>query len=121
VIEGDLLITSGLGGTFPPGYPVGTIEEVASESGEPFLKISARPSAGLNRIREVLLIWPEPTGARLVEEGATDDESTRTPAPAEENVDAGIAADEPATIDAGDDDETPETVETAAAATEEAA
>ena len=41
VIEGDLLITSGLGGTFPPGYPVGTIEEVTSDSGEPFLQISA--------------------------------------------------------------------------------
>ncbi|MFQ5634067.1 MAG: rod shape-determining protein MreC [Gammaproteobacteria bacterium] len=63
VIEGDLLVTSGLGGTFPPGYPVGTIAEIASDSGQPFLTISATPAAGLNRIREVLLIWPEPTGA----------------------------------------------------------
>ncbi len=61
VIEGDLLVTSGLGGTFPPGYPVGTIEEVASEAGERFLRINATPAARLNRIREVLLIWPEPT------------------------------------------------------------
>jgi rod shape-determining protein MreC len=62
VIEGDLLVTSGLGGTFPPGYPVGVIKEVTGESGQPFLSISATPAAALNRIREVLLIWPDPTG-----------------------------------------------------------
>lgn len=81
VIEGDLLVTSGLGGTFPPGYPVGIIDEVSGESGQPFLSISATPSAGLNRIREVLLIWPEPSG--------TDPpESTAVSADGEEPVEA---------------------------------
>jgi rod shape-determining protein MreC len=60
VLEGDLLVTSGLGGTFPPGYPVGIVSQVSSDTGEPFLKITATPAAVLNRIREVLLIWPEP-------------------------------------------------------------
>jgi len=60
VQRGDLLVTSGLGGSFPAGYPVGVIDEVRSDTGQPFLNISARPSAALNRIREVLLIWPEP-------------------------------------------------------------
>ena len=67
VIEGDLLVTSGLGGTFPPGYPVGTIAEVTSEAGERFLRIIATPAARLNRIREVLLIWPEPTAGATPE------------------------------------------------------
>jgi rod shape-determining protein MreC len=58
VQDGDLLVTSGLGGTFPPGYPVGIVSDVQSEAGEPFLAISAEPSAALNRIREVLLIYP---------------------------------------------------------------
>ncbi len=58
VQPGDLLVTSGLGGSFPPGYPVGTITEVGSEPGEPFLSVSARPAARLGRVREVLLIWP---------------------------------------------------------------
>jgi rod shape-determining protein MreC len=58
VVEGDLLVTSGLGGVFPAGYPVGTVRAVDSETGEPFLAIEAEPSAALNRIREVLLIWP---------------------------------------------------------------
>jgi rod shape-determining protein MreC len=59
VREGDLLITSGLGGTFPPGYPVGVVRDVRSVTGQPFLEIDAEPSAALNRIREVLLIRPE--------------------------------------------------------------
>jgi rod shape-determining protein MreC len=60
VLEGDLLVTSGLGGTFPPGYPVGIVSNVSSDTGQPFLRITATPAAALNRIREVLLIWPEP-------------------------------------------------------------
>jgi len=63
VVDGDILVTSGLGGTFPPGYPVGTINEISNDSGEPFLTVGARPAAALNRIREVLLIWPEPASA----------------------------------------------------------
>ncbi|RMF95649.1 MAG: rod shape-determining protein MreC [Gammaproteobacteria bacterium] len=58
VQPGDLLVTSGLGGSFPPGYPVGTVTEVSSGPGEPFLTVSAQPAAKLDRIREVLLIWP---------------------------------------------------------------
>jgi len=80
VIEGDLLVTSGLGGTFPPGYPVGTIAEVTSEAGERFLRIIATPAARLNRIREVLLIWPEPTA------GATPETETETDPITDENV-----------------------------------
>lgn len=67
VLEGDLLVTSGLGGTFPPGYPVGVVSEVISDTGQPFLKISATPSAALNRVREVLLLWPEPTETELAD------------------------------------------------------
>jgi rod shape-determining protein MreC len=59
VQAGDLLITSGLGGIFPPGYPVGVIREVRGVTGQPFLEIDAEPAAALNRIREVLLIRPD--------------------------------------------------------------
>ena len=59
VREGDLLVSSGLGGTFPPGYPVGVVRQVNSITGQPFLEVSAEPAAALNRIREVLLIIPE--------------------------------------------------------------
>lgn len=57
---GDLLVSSGLGGSFPAGYPVATVDEVRGDSGEPFLVVSARPEAALERIREVLLVQPPP-------------------------------------------------------------
>lgn len=56
---GDLLITSGMGGKFPPGYPVATVQNVNSITGQPFLEITAAPAAALNRMREVLLIKPD--------------------------------------------------------------
>jgi rod shape-determining protein MreC len=55
--EGDLLITSGLGGVFPPNYPVAKITSIERPQGEPFLQVSAEPLALLDRSREVLLVW----------------------------------------------------------------
>lgn len=57
VREDDLLVTSGLGGVFPAGYPVGTVETVRDSSGDAFLEVGARPSAELDRLREVLLVF----------------------------------------------------------------
>jgi rod shape-determining protein MreC len=56
--EGDLLVSSGMGGNFPPGYPVAQITEIVRDANEAFLKISAKPMARLNYGKEVLLIWP---------------------------------------------------------------
>jgi len=54
--KGDVLITSGLGGKYPEGYPVATVESIASLSGEPFLEIEAKPFAELQNINEVWVI-----------------------------------------------------------------
>jgi len=54
---GDLVITSGLGGRFPPNYPVGRISEVDRPPGETFAQIDVEPAAHLDRSREVLLVW----------------------------------------------------------------
>lgn len=54
--EGDLLVTSGLGGRFPPGYPVGRIRAVHTDPGQAFADVQVTPSGALNRIQEVLLI-----------------------------------------------------------------
>lgn len=56
---GDLLVSSGLGGRFPPGYPVAEVMEVEQDTGRAFSSILARPRAQLDRSREVLLVWPE--------------------------------------------------------------
>jgi len=55
---GDLLTTSGLGGRFPADYPVATVVSVTPNPGSPFAKVSAVPTALLDRSREVLLVWP---------------------------------------------------------------
>ena len=55
--EGDTLITSGLGGVFPPNYPVARITKVERPAGEPFAAIIATPLAQLDKSREVLLVW----------------------------------------------------------------
>ena len=54
---GDLLVTSGLGGQFPAGYPVGTVAEFTPDIGQPYAQVQAIPSAHLERNREVLLVW----------------------------------------------------------------
>jgi rod shape-determining protein MreC len=76
---GDHLSTSGLGGRFPPGYPVAEVTEVRQEPGQPFLTVIARTIAHLDRIREVLLVWtlnPETTLQQSTQ--ASQDEPTGT-------------------------------------------
>jgi rod shape-determining protein MreC len=58
---GDLLITSGLGGRFPPGYPVAVVTAVQHDPGRTFSRVMATPLAHLDRSREVLLVWPGET------------------------------------------------------------
>ena len=55
--EGDLLVTSGLGGRLPPGYPVANVSRIVHNPGQPFAEVHATPTARLDRAREVLLVW----------------------------------------------------------------
>ena len=55
--EGDLLVSSGLGGRFPVGYPVAVVSEVERDPGQAFARILATPSAALDRSRHVLLVF----------------------------------------------------------------
>jgi rod shape-determining protein MreC len=57
VREGDLLVTSGMGERFPPGYPVGRVTRVRQDADNPFMTVLAEPNARLDRSREVLLVW----------------------------------------------------------------
>ena len=57
---GDLLVTSGLGGAFPAGYPVAVVETVNRIPQEPFADVTATPAAALDQVREVMLIWSSP-------------------------------------------------------------
>jgi rod shape-determining protein MreC len=54
VKDGDLLVTSGLGGVFPSGYPVATLSVDPADG-----KLTAHPVAQLDRNRELLLVWSD--------------------------------------------------------------
>ncbi len=56
IIEGDLLVTSGLGGRFPPGYPVARVTGIDRQMDSPFARVSAEPLARLESTRVVLLV-----------------------------------------------------------------
>jgi rod shape-determining protein MreC len=54
--SGDLLVTSGLGGVYPAGFPVGRVIGVGRESNELPAQVRAAPVADMERDREVLLL-----------------------------------------------------------------
>ncbi|WP_372871509.1 rod shape-determining protein MreC [Shewanella sp.] len=56
---GDLLVTSGLGRRFPEGYPVARVTEVSRDDAQAYARVMAQPLAALDRIRYLLLIWPD--------------------------------------------------------------
>jgi rod shape-determining protein MreC len=56
--EGDVLVSSGMGGTFPADYPVAVVTRVVNDPNEGFLIVNARPAAQLEYGKQVMLIWP---------------------------------------------------------------
>ncbi len=56
---GDELVTSGLGGKYPEGYPVAKVSAVKQDESHPFAQVQSEPVARINRLRYLLLLWPE--------------------------------------------------------------
>ena len=65
---GDQLITSGLGGVFPDGYPVAKVVNVKTDLSKPFLEITAVPTAQVNRLKHVLLLWTQSSQLKSIEQ-----------------------------------------------------
>jgi rod shape-determining protein MreC len=57
VKPGDLLVTSGLGGVFPAGYPVARVSEVHRDAVQPLAQVRATPFANVDNDSEVVLVW----------------------------------------------------------------
>ena len=55
--SGDLLVTSGLGGVFPEGYPVARVTDVHRDAVQPLAQVRAVPLAHLDTDTEVMLVW----------------------------------------------------------------
>jgi rod shape-determining protein MreC len=85
---GDLLVTSGLGGGFPVGYPVGTVARVRRDPAQSLADVDVRPAAALDRSRELMFVWlkPSPAPAATTDAAAASPAATATapttPAPA---------------------------------------
>jgi rod shape-determining protein MreC len=60
---GDAVLSSGLGGRFPAGFPVGTIVALHPDDSHAFLVGDVRPAARLDRGRDVLLLKEHPRTA----------------------------------------------------------
>ena len=56
---GDILVSSGLGDIFPEGHTVATVTNIERDEGKPFSKVLAQPIAQLDRIRLLVLLWPQ--------------------------------------------------------------
>lgn len=54
---GDRLVTSGLGGVFPEGYPVAEVKVIFRDLSKPFMKVIAEPVAKVDRLKHILLLW----------------------------------------------------------------
>jgi rod shape-determining protein MreC len=61
IVPGDLLVTSGLGGGFPAGYPVAVVDKFEARPDKSFANIYATPKAELDKSREFLIVWSDST------------------------------------------------------------
>ena len=62
---GDMFVTSGIDGTYPPGLLVATVTNVEKNAAYVFAKVDARPVAGVDNHRYVMVLpLPAPSAAR---------------------------------------------------------
>lgn len=71
--SGDLLVTSGLGGKYPEGYPVSNVVLVRKDESRPFAQILSQPVAQIDKLRYLLLLWPsQPASIFAPKESTTE-------------------------------------------------
>jgi rod shape-determining protein MreC len=70
--NGDIFVTSGIDGTYPPGLVVATVMSVEKNAAYVFAKVVARPAAGVDNHRYVMVL-PLPPAASPRPETKADD------------------------------------------------
>ncbi len=60
VKAGDTIVTSGLGGVFPAGIPVGTVIQAVRDPDDILARVRIKPRAALGRDRQVMALWFNP-------------------------------------------------------------
>jgi len=56
IVEGDVLVTSGIDGTYPPNLPVAKVSKIERDPAYPFSRITCAPLAGVDRHRALLIV-----------------------------------------------------------------
>ena len=56
IVEGDVLVTSGIDGTYPPNLPVARVLRIERDPAYPFARIACAPLAGVDRSRALLIV-----------------------------------------------------------------
>jgi rod shape-determining protein MreC len=69
--NGDLLVTSGIDGTYPPGLPVAVVSNIERNAAYAFARITCTPTAGVTSFSQVLVVS---TADQIPERPMTDDE-----------------------------------------------
>jgi rod shape-determining protein MreC len=90
--DGDLLITSGLGGVFPYGVPVAKVLEVKRDPSQPLAQITAQPLAKIDSDRQVLFVWFTPGHPAAPGDESTTGNAAFKPAPVTANNSTAAAA-----------------------------
>jgi len=58
--NGDVLVTSGIDGIYPPGLPVAVVSKVERNTAYAFARITCIPAAGVNSYGQVLIVGMDP-------------------------------------------------------------
>lgn len=69
--EGDLLVTSGIDGTYPANLPVAVISHIEKDPAYPFAQITCIPVAGVDRYRYLLVLQGKSSLPERVEDGGS--------------------------------------------------
>ena len=54
--NGDVLVTSGIDGTYPPGLPVAVVSKIERNTAYAFARITCVPAAGVNSYSQLLIV-----------------------------------------------------------------
>lgn len=77
IVEGDVLVTSGIDGTYPPNLPVAKVIKIERDPAYPFARIVCAPLAGVDRHRALLIVSGLPKLPERPEKAETDSEQDR--------------------------------------------
>lgn len=93
LLNGDMLVTSGLGGRFPAGYPVAKVSHFDYQEGSLYAQVTATPVALLDRSRYLLLLWNDNSEAAKEESSTEIEEESSTAIDKEPLIEADEAID----------------------------